>query len=76
MADPIHWTAVCQYPGKDQFRFYSSAFVVEHWADMERAAKETVEAEWARISPHPAPPVVELVPGRLLHESERGVRHG
>lgn len=62
-----HWTAVCAYPGHKQFRFYSPAFTVEHWADLEAAATNAVAAEWSKISPHPPPGIVELIPGYLEH---------
>lgn len=62
-----HWTAVCAYPGHDQFRFYSPTFTVECWADLETTAADTVAAEWAKISPHPPPGIVELIPGHLEH---------
>ncbi len=58
----ISWTAVCRYPGKDQFLFYSPEFVAD-WKELDDEARKVVDEAWSKISPHPAPPVIELVPG-------------
>lgn len=67
MEKRIHWVAVCQYPNKKEFLFYSREFVVDHWSDLDRVGKEMVESEWAEISPYPAPPIVEFLPGYLFY---------
>lgn len=71
--DRIHWTARCAYPGLDGFIFYSPTFTAESWSDLDDMAQSTVAEAWARISPHPAPKVVELIPGylQLVKNSER-----
>lgn len=67
MSKRMQFVAVCQYPGMDQFRFHSEPFHVDTWADLEATGRQVVEAEWARISPHPAPPVVDYLPGALVY---------
>lgn len=57
------WTAVCRYEGKEDFVFYSPDFFIDNWADLESVAKYTVEKAWSRISPHPAPSIIEIKPG-------------
>lgn len=66
----IHWSAICQYPGKKNFLFYSKAFVAADWNNVEEIAKQMVEEEWAEMSPHPAPPVIELIPGYIEYHRE------
>lgn len=61
-----HWVARCQYAGKREFVFSSPAFVVEHWWQLEQTAAQVVADSWAKISPHPAPDIVELIPGAML----------
>lgn len=64
--DPrICWTARCAYPGRNEFLFYSPSFVAASWADLDAAAQAAVSEAWSKISPHPAPAVVELIPGAL-----------
>lgn len=67
----INWTAVCKYVDHEKFNFYSSAFTVDHWSDLDSRAEELVRTEWARFSPYPAPPIVELVPGYVAFVEER-----
>lgn len=66
----IHWTAVCQYPDKKEFAFFSPTFVVENWNSLEKTAQAVVDDAWADISPHPAPPIVKLIPGYLQYHKE------
>lgn len=61
----IHWVAMCKYPDKKEFAYFSPTFVVEHWSDLEKTAQALVEEAWARISPYPTPPIVEYIPGYL-----------
>ena len=68
--DPrIFWTARCAYPGHSEFLFYSPSFVVASWADLDTAAQTAVAEEWAKISPYPAPPIVELIPGAMSFQT-------
>jgi hypothetical protein len=69
----MEFVAVCQYPGKPEFLFYSDAFHVSAWADVEAVGADAVAISWAAISPHPAPPVVRYLPGALLHDACRHV---
>lgn len=66
------WSADCAYPGKDKFIFGSVVHVqAETTEEAHRIARHELAAEWARISPHPAPEIVNLIPGRIilmLHE--------
>lgn len=71
MADGIHWTARCAYPGRADFLFYSPAFVVDHWSELDQAARAAVTEAWAKISPHPPPDVIELIPGHLAFVGPR-----
>ena len=72
MARIRYWTASCTYDGKQPFRFWTSAMVVE--AEFETVAHDALQAivrrEWAKISPHPAPRLLEVVPGRLVMEAD------
>lgn len=71
MNERISWVAVCQYPGRPKFGFYSPAFVVNHWSDLEAEAARIVAQAWAEISPHPAPPVVDYLPGIMEYVPHR-----
>ena len=66
----FRWVAVCRYPEKKDFCFYSPTFAVEHWSDLEKVAAEIVAAAWNEISPYPAPPVVDYIPGYLEYVKE------
>lgn len=65
MVKCLHFVAVCQYQGKQGFKFFSEEFTVSNWHEVEDTAKKIVEEAWAKISPHPAPDVVEILPGFL-----------
>lgn len=67
MTKRMQFVAMCQYPGHKEFRFYSEPFMVDSWSDLESTGEKIVQAEWARISPHPAPQVVDYLPGALLY---------
>lgn len=56
----LHWRAICQYEGKKKFSFTSSEFVVDSYSDLEKVGREIVEREWAEISPHPAPKIIDF----------------
>lgn len=68
MDQRISWTARCAYPGRDAFLFHSPSFTVASWDDLDAAAKASVSEAWSKISPHPAPPVVELIPGMMCFQ--------
>lgn len=61
----MHFTAICAYPGKEAFAFYSVDFIIEHWSDLEKEGQRQVAEAWAKISPHPAPDIVEFQPGSI-----------
>lgn len=67
-----YWTAHCQYQGKSKFLFWSPRMHVI--ADSELVAegrlRKIAEEEWATISPHPAPPIIAIFPGRLVQNDE------
>ena len=50
--------------------FYTKAFIVDHWSNLEAIAQEVVNKEWGKISPHPPPNIVELVPGHIEYIKE------
>ena len=66
----IVWSAICTYPDKKAFMFYTKAFIVDHWSNLEAIAQEVVNKEWGKISPHPPPNIVELVPGHIEYIKE------
>lgn len=67
----MYWFARCKYKGKDTFSFYSSEFRAD-WKleDEMKKAQEIVLKEWATISPHPPPDMIELVPVRGYEKDE------
>lgn len=65
MSERTSWVAVCAYPGKDQFRFFSPAFVSAGWSSLDDEAREAVRDAWAKISPHDPPEIIDLIPGYL-----------
>ena len=65
MGRKFNWVAVCRYPDKELFAFYSQTFVVDHIDDLEKVGTQMVAEAWEKISPHPAPPIVEYIAGTL-----------
>lgn len=66
----FNYVAVCQYPDKEAFRFYSPTFVVNHWSEIDDVAQRVVTEAWEEISPHEAPPIIDIVPGLLLYREK------
>lgn len=62
----IFWVAECSYDGYNEFHFFSSMFSWD-WKDGDilTQAQLTVNEEWAKLSPHPAPTVRRVHPGFL-----------
>ncbi|WJJ55014.1 hypothetical protein [Xanthomonas phage RTH11] len=66
----MFFTAVCGYAGLEKFSFFSVDFSVEQWSDLEKVGQAMVEEEWAKISPHPAPTILQYVPGGIVQLSD------
>lgn len=68
MSNRRYWTALCRYPGHKQFLFSSPRMkvVAETESEAEPLLRRIAADEWAAISPHPCPPIVSILPGRLL----------
>lgn len=63
-----HWTAVCQFEGKESFHYSSPKFDVIA-ADEETAIKllePIIKEQWDKLMPFPMPEVIKLVPGQLV----------
>lgn len=63
----MYFTAVCAYPNHNNFNFFSVEFVIEDWADLERVGRAKVVEEWTKISPHPAPEIIDFLPGAVVY---------
>lgn len=65
-----YWTGICSYDGKREFRFHSSDFVVTADTDMQAhdRLQGAIDKAWATISPHPAPRLLDVIPGALVLE--------
>lgn len=61
-----NWAAHCQYPGRAPFYFGTFE------AESELEAVRGFEKAWSKISPHPAPTNVSVVPGMVIFLSEDG----
>ncbi len=59
------WCARLQYPGHAPF--LRGTVWVEGKGRQEEA-RTLLEAQWRETSPHPMPPVVEMMPGALVFE--------
>lgn len=71
MKRQMHFVARCQYPGKEKFYLFATDFVIEDWSELETVGKAAVAAAWESISPHPAPDVIEYVPGMIYFVPDR-----
>lgn len=64
-----YWTCEVTYDGKEPF-FYSSPdmFVeVESELEAEKLLESIVKDSWAKISPHPAPKLLSVLPLRVVY---------
>ena len=61
------FVALCKYPGHNAYVFYSDEFHIEHWSDLETEGANKVKDQWAKISPHPPPDVIDYLPGALQY---------
>jgi hypothetical protein len=73
MINQYRWTAICAYPDKGEFMFYSPAFTVSKWSDLDSVAEAEVKAAWSRVSPHEPPAIVRLESGYLGFVAEEVV---
>ena len=64
--------AECAYLDKKEFIFYSPLFTAQSWEEVETKAKELILAEWAKISPYPAPKIKRIRNGCLVLISASG----
>jgi hypothetical protein len=67
-----NWTCEVSYDGKEPFLFYSPAFYVSAEGELhaERLLQDLVNTEFAKISHHPPPKVLSVLPGRLEFHKE------
>lgn len=67
-----YWSALVQYPGRSPFLVSAPEFhVVADGNEQALAAlQEVIDSAWGRISPHPAPAIVEARLGRLVLRDE------
>jgi len=63
------WTAQCEYEGKKQFYLGT---VVEPLDTPHNELLEKFAALWERISPHPMPRIVSIIPGALVFVPDEG----
>lgn len=66
----FNWVAVCQYPDKEGFAFYSPTFVTDDLNKVDEIAEEIVLEAWSKISPYPAPPIIDILPGYIGYVKE------
>jgi len=59
-----HWCARCQYPGRTEFLLGT---VQAEGAEQARAELLRL---WGEITPHPAPPRFDPIPGELVFRDE------
>lgn len=62
------YVAKCGYKGKKDFYFYTDEMYVDSLEDLDKVGPEEIKTQWARISPHPAPELIEWFPGLIRAE--------
>lgn len=58
------WAGLAAYPGKASF------YLGTVLADGPEEGRRELTALWARLSPHPAPEITEVIPGSVVFVAE------
>lgn len=63
-----YWTCEVSYDGKTPFHFFSTEMYIETETELEaeKLLSEIVSECWAKISPHPAPRLLSVIPLRVI----------